>query len=53
MLFTDGISWIQRRSDFVKIVDYQNQGDITRIYTQKMADIFEADLRTLKAEYGL
>lgn len=53
MLFTDGISWMQRRSDFVKIVEYQNQGDITKIYTQKLAAAFEEDLQTLKREYGL
>lgn len=53
ILFTDGKSWMQRRSDFNKIVDYQNQGDITKIYTQRMASDLERDLRTLKREYGL
>lgn len=53
MFFTDGLSWIQRKSDFRKIVDYQNQGDIFRIYTLKMAQVFESDLRTLKREFAL
>lgn len=50
LLFTDGTSWLQRRSDFVKIVEYQNQGDITKIYTLKMAPEFERDLGQLKSE---
>jgi hypothetical protein len=36
-----------------KIVEYQNTGIISRIYTLAMADRFEADLRQLKAEYRL
>jgi hypothetical protein len=32
---------------------WQNEGSIMRIYTTKMAAQFEADLRQLKAEYGL
>lgn len=50
MLFTDGLSWHQRKSDFRKVVEYQNQGDIFRIYTLKMADAFRSDLETLKQE---
>ena len=53
VFFTDGLSWLQRKSDFKKIVEYQNQGDIFRIYTLKMADQFRADLETLKREHGL
>ena len=53
IFFTDGLSWMQRKADFKKIVEYQNQGDIFRIYTVKMADQFLADLETLKAEQGL
>lgn len=53
LFFTDGLTWKQRKSDLRKIVAYQNNGDITRIYTYAMADQFEADLRTLRAEYGL
>ena len=53
LFFTDGVTWKQRRSDLRKIVEYQNNGDITRIYTYAMADIFEADLLQLKDECGL
>lgn len=53
LFFTDGVTWKQRRSDLKKIVEYQNNGDITRIYTYAMADQFEADLRQLKQEFGL
>lgn len=53
VFFTDGLSWLQRKSDFKKIVEYQNQGDIFRIYTLKMEDQFRADLEMLKQEHGL
>ncbi len=53
LFFTDGLTWKQRKSDLRKIVEYQNEGDITRIYTYAMANQFEADLRQLKQEYGL
>lgn len=53
LFFTDGLTWKQRRSDLRKIVDFQNNGDITRIYTYAMAARFESDLRLLKAEYRL
>jgi hypothetical protein len=53
LLFTDGLTWKQRKSDLRKIVEFQNAGDITRIYTYAMADQFEKDLRQLKREYGL
>ena len=50
LFFTDGLTWKQRRNDFRKIVEYQNAGDITRIYTYAMVQQFEDDLRQLKAE---
>jgi DpnII restriction endonuclease len=50
LFLTDGLTWRQRQSDLRKIVEYQNHGDITRIYTLAMADQFEADLATLKTE---
>ena len=53
LFFTDGLSWKQRKSDLRKIVEYQNAGDITRIYTYAMADRLESDLEQLKREYGL
>jgi hypothetical protein len=53
LFFTDGLTWKQRKSDLRKIVEFQNNGDISRIYTYAMAKQFEADLRQLKAEYKL
>jgi hypothetical protein len=53
LFFTDGLTWKQRQADLRKLVGYQNEGDIGRIYTQSMAAQFEADLRTLKDECGL
>ena len=53
LFFTDGLTWKQRKSDLRKIVEFQNNGDITRIYTVAMAEQFEADLRQLKTEYKL
>ncbi len=53
LFFTDGLTWKQRKSDLRKIVEFQNSGGITRIYTFAMADQFEADLRQLKAECKL
>ena len=53
LFFTDGLTWKQRQSDLRKIVEFQNNGDITRIYTYAMAKQFEDDLRQLKAEYKL
>ncbi len=53
LFFTDGLTWKQRKSDLRKIVEYQNNGDITRIYTSAMAQQFEADLKQLKREYQL
>lgn len=35
------------------LVEYQNEGDIFRIYTLKMADRFFSDLQRLKGEHGL
>lgn len=53
LLFTDGLTWKQRKSDLRKLIEFQNSGDITRIYTHAMAEQFERDLRQLKSEYGL
>jgi DpnII restriction endonuclease len=50
MLVTDGITWTRRLSDLNKLVQLQNGGHITRIYTTKMAGQFKEDLETLKAE---
>ena len=53
LLFTDGITWKDRESDFRKLIDFQNQGFIYKIYTKKMADEFLEDLRQLKEEKNL
>ncbi len=53
LLITDGITWRDRSSDLAKLVTLQNQGKITRIYTQSMAEQLEADLRQLKEEHRL
>lgn len=53
LFFTDGLAWTQRQSDLRKIIKYQNDGDITRIYTYAMARQFEDDLRELKVEHKL
>ncbi len=53
LFFTDGTSWLRRKSDLRKIVEYQNHGDIFRIYTLKMADQFRADLEAIKQEKRL
>lgn len=53
LFITDGMTWKARMSDLAKIVSRQNQGQITRIYTMQMREIFLADLRKLKDEYGL
>jgi hypothetical protein len=53
LLITDGITWRDRTSDLGKLITLQNQGKITRIYTQSMTKQLEADLRQLKEEHGL
>ena len=53
LFFTDGLTWKQRKSDLRKIVEFQNSGGITRIYTYAMAGQFEADLRQLQDEFRL
>ena len=53
LIITDGLTWKARANDLRKIIQRQNDGLITRIYTKKMCDQFKADLKTLKAEYGI
>jgi hypothetical protein len=53
LFLTDGMTWKARLSDLRRIVQRQNEGKITRIYTTKMREIFLDDLRTLKSEFGL
>ena len=53
LIFTDGVTWKERESDFRKLVAYQNQGYIYRIYTKAMRQEFLEDLRLLKEEKNL
>jgi hypothetical protein len=53
LFFTDGLTWRNRQSDLQKIIDFQNAGDIMRIYTYAMEPQLAADLRQLKKEYQL
>lgn len=53
LLFTDGITWKERESDFRKLVEFQNKGYIYKIYTKNMESEFLQDLKLLKAEKNL
>lgn len=53
LLVTDGVSWHQRQNDLKKLVEMQNRGLISRIYTQAMADALSEDLRELRRDYQL
>ena len=53
LLFTDGLTWKQRQNDLSKLIERQNNGEITKIYTTKMGEIFESDLKILKIEYRI
>ncbi len=53
LFFTDGETWVARQSDLRKIIKFQNDGDIARIYTRSMKDALLVDLTTLKLELGL
>lgn len=53
LLLTDGLTWKSRTNDLKKLIQRQNQGLITRIYTKKMIDEFNSDLVDLKNEYKI
>mgnify|MGYP001809733923 CR=1 FL=1 len=53
LLVTDGVTWRDRLSDLGKLVELQNRGEITRIYTRGMTEQLLADLAQLKTEHGL
>lgn len=53
LLITDGLTWKARANDLRKLVERQNDGRLTRIYTKRMSKQLRDDLITLKAEYGL
>lgn len=53
LLVTDGMTWTLRMNDLRKLIDWQNTGKITRIYTQRMATDLEEDLNQLRGEHSL
>jgi hypothetical protein len=53
LFFTDGLTWRQRKNDFRRLIEFQNSGDIARIYCYSMAENFKNDLIRLKQECGL
>ncbi len=53
LLVTDGMTWTLRMNDLRKLIEWQNTGKITRIYTQRMATDLEEDLRQLRGEHSL
>lgn len=53
LFVTDGITWLERLSDLKKIVKFQNDGDVRKIYTLSMLNDLEKDLLTLKSDHGL
>lgn len=53
MLVTDGETWKERLSDFRTLVEFQNRGEITKIYTKSMAKEFERDLISIKRIHDL
>ncbi|MEP3516791.1 DpnII family type II restriction endonuclease [Parasphingorhabdus sp.] len=53
LLITDGLTWKARANDMRKLIERQNDGRITRIYTKQLREQFLSDLRVLKAEYQL
>ncbi|MEM7108105.1 MAG: DpnII family type II restriction endonuclease [Bacteroidota bacterium] len=52
-LVTDGVTWTARMRDFERLIEYQNLGDIYRIYTQQMSSELLSDLRQIKQELNL
>jgi len=50
LLVTDGVTWTARLRDFERLIEFQNLGDIYRIYTQKMKQELREDLTQLKTE---
>lgn len=53
LLVTDGVTWNSRRNDLRKLLEMQNDGRITRIYTSSMEDAFESDLKQLQLDHDL
>ena len=52
-LVTDGVTWTARMRDFERLIEFQNLGDIYRIYTQKMRAELLSDLKQIKSELNI
>lgn len=52
-LVTDGVTWTARLKDFERLIEFQNLGQIYRIYTQKMSEELLSDLSQIKSELNL
>lgn len=52
-LVTDGVMWTARMRDFERLIEFQNLGDIYRIYTQQMREELLSDLKQIKAELNI
>jgi len=53
LFVTDGETWRERRSDLRKLIRLQNEGRISRIYTQAMREELLKDLETLRGEHSI
>jgi hypothetical protein len=53
LFVTDGLTWRRRMNDLRTIVQMQNRGEVTRVYTRAMASAMESDLQALKQEHGI
>jgi hypothetical protein len=53
LLFTDGITWRARRKDLATLIELQNEGKITKIYTKLMKDAFINELKRWKEFHKL
>jgi hypothetical protein len=53
LFVTDGLTWRRRLNDLRTIVQLQNHGELSRVYTRAMAEQMRTDLLLLKAEHGI
>jgi hypothetical protein len=53
LFVTDGVTWKLRPNDMRKLIEMQNRGHITRIYTSQMFPDLRQDLLRLRSEHGL
>jgi len=53
LLVLDGITWQSRVNDLRKLIKYQNEGFVYRIYTKRMGKELESDLQGFKREQKL